>query len=269
MIAFVWLISIAIALPILAGLNDTADRVANQCAFNNEKFLVYSSVISFYIPTTVMIILYYRIFRVIRSRAKIAKLRNASTKSNFLLAEKKLTVLSTMAKKRTANKHASTHSDLAKQISINDKNNTDNILPSLQKDANNNDPAKDVNFVSAGIFKLKNSPAKTIKPATNVEVNEKCQTKETNVDETRRNNNNDFAKSGGDEKIVPLLNNGKEDACVSPKSTKKLDKKSNVKALTPSSKPKFQSIVNQASSNKEKRVTKTLAIVVIVFLVCW
>jgi hypothetical protein len=70
MLGIVWFVSIAVASPIVAGLNDTADRQKDQCAFNNETFLIYSSMFSFYIPTILMCCLYYKIFLVIRSRAK-------------------------------------------------------------------------------------------------------------------------------------------------------------------------------------------------------
>lgn len=70
-IALVWVISMAVASPIVGGLNDTPDRELDQCAFNNEKFLIYSSMASFYIPTIVMIFLYYRVFKVRKHKNKI------------------------------------------------------------------------------------------------------------------------------------------------------------------------------------------------------
>lgn len=63
-IALVWTISMAVASPIVGGLNDPPDRELDQCSFNNDKFLIYSSMASFYIPTIVMIFLYYRVFKV-------------------------------------------------------------------------------------------------------------------------------------------------------------------------------------------------------------
>jgi hypothetical protein len=46
-----------------------------QCTFNSPTFIIYSSIFSFYIPAIVMLSLYYKIFSVIRSRAKKAKKR--------------------------------------------------------------------------------------------------------------------------------------------------------------------------------------------------
>ena len=79
-IGFVWIVSVAIALPMLAGLNDTPNRQPDDCSFNNETFLIYSSMFSFYIPTIIMIFLYYKIFRNIRTRAQntqVAKTSNS------------------------------------------------------------------------------------------------------------------------------------------------------------------------------------------------
>ena len=49
------------------GLNGTAPSEEEEpfvCAFYNPDFIIYSSVGSFYIPCVVMVILYFRIFKV-------------------------------------------------------------------------------------------------------------------------------------------------------------------------------------------------------------
>lgn len=63
-IALVWVISAAIGSPIVLGLNNTPDRVADACLFYNSDFLIYSSLSSFYIPCIIMVFLYYSIFKV-------------------------------------------------------------------------------------------------------------------------------------------------------------------------------------------------------------
>nr|CAI5857766.1 unnamed protein product [Callosobruchus analis] len=68
-IALVWVISAAIGSPIVLGLNNTPDRVADACLFYNSDFLIYSSLSSFYIPCTIMVFLYYSIFKALRERA--------------------------------------------------------------------------------------------------------------------------------------------------------------------------------------------------------
>lgn len=69
MIALCWIISIAIAIPIVLGANDATNRPDNVCSFYNPYFSVTSSVISFAIPTVVMFILYYKILRILQQRA--------------------------------------------------------------------------------------------------------------------------------------------------------------------------------------------------------
>ncbi|UJR33371.1 hypothetical protein I4U23_020819 [Adineta vaga] len=74
MIVIVWLVSFFIALPIVSGVNksDIAayPRVPDQCAFFNNKFLIFSSLGSFFIPCIIIFAIYYRIFMVIMARAR-------------------------------------------------------------------------------------------------------------------------------------------------------------------------------------------------------
>ncbi|XP_044729159.1 dopamine D2-like receptor, partial [Chrysoperla carnea] len=72
-IALVWVISMAIGSPIVLGLNNTPDRVADACLFYNSDFIIYSSLSSFYIPCIIMIFLYFNIFKELRNRAKKSK----------------------------------------------------------------------------------------------------------------------------------------------------------------------------------------------------
>ena len=73
-LAMTWVVSIAISSPIALGVNNTSQRKETpyDCTFYNSDFLIYSSMGSFYIPTIVMILLYWRIFAAIRNRAKRA-----------------------------------------------------------------------------------------------------------------------------------------------------------------------------------------------------
>ena len=77
MIAAPWIVSLAISSPIALGLNRTPRRADTPrlCTFYNSDFLIYSSMGSFYVPTVVMIVLYWRVYLAIRSR------RCASTSS--------------------------------------------------------------------------------------------------------------------------------------------------------------------------------------------
>ncbi|XP_049310282.1 dopamine D2-like receptor isoform X1 [Bactrocera dorsalis] len=69
-IVFAWAISAAIGLPIVLGLNNTPDRVPQLCIFYNSLFILCSSLSSFYIPCTIMVFLYWNIFKALNMRAK-------------------------------------------------------------------------------------------------------------------------------------------------------------------------------------------------------
>ncbi|CAG4961348.1 unnamed protein product [Colias eurytheme] len=69
-IVLVWMISAAIGAPIVLGLNDTPDRNYDECLFNSQNYVLYSSLGSFYIPCIMMMFLYYNIFKALRKRAK-------------------------------------------------------------------------------------------------------------------------------------------------------------------------------------------------------
>ncbi|XP_029156535.1 dopamine D2-like receptor isoform X1 [Nylanderia fulva] len=79
-ILLVWAISAAIGSPIVLGLNNTPNRIPDQCLFYNTDFIIYSSLSSFYIPCIIMVFLYYNIFKALRNRARRAR---ASKKPNL------------------------------------------------------------------------------------------------------------------------------------------------------------------------------------------
>ncbi|KAF7380786.1 hypothetical protein HZH66_014162 [Vespula vulgaris] len=72
-ILLVWAISAAIGSPIVLGLNNTPNRLPDQCLFYNTDFIIYSSLSSFYIPCIIMVFLYYNIFKGLRNRARKAR----------------------------------------------------------------------------------------------------------------------------------------------------------------------------------------------------
>lgn len=89
-IVLVWAISAAIGIPIATGLNKVEGRNEQLCVLYHSDFIIYSSISSFYIPCIIMVILYYKIFKVIRERARKAadsakrsrSARNAGTIEN-------------------------------------------------------------------------------------------------------------------------------------------------------------------------------------------
>uniref|UniRef100_A0A673YQU3 Dopamine receptor D2a n=1 Tax=Salmo trutta TaxID=8032 RepID=A0A673YQU3_SALTR len=70
MISVVWVLSFAISCPLLFGLNNTATRDESLCIIANPAFVVYSSIVSFYIPFIITLLVYVQIYVVLRKRRK-------------------------------------------------------------------------------------------------------------------------------------------------------------------------------------------------------
>ncbi|XP_044522703.1 D(3) dopamine receptor [Gracilinanus agilis] len=68
MIAVVWVLAFAVSCPLLFGLNTTGDP--SVCSISNPDFVIYSSVVSFYLPFVVTLLVYARIYVVLRRRRK-------------------------------------------------------------------------------------------------------------------------------------------------------------------------------------------------------
>ncbi|KAM9800894.1 dopamine receptor D2a [Neosynchiropus ocellatus] len=70
MISVVWVLSFAISCPLLFGQNNTATRDASLCVIANPTFVVYSSIVSFYLPFIITLLVYVQIYVVLRKRRK-------------------------------------------------------------------------------------------------------------------------------------------------------------------------------------------------------
>ncbi|XP_048838402.1 LOW QUALITY PROTEIN: dopamine receptor D2a [Brienomyrus brachyistius] len=70
MISVVWVLSFAISCPLLFGLNNTATRSDALCVIANPAFVVYSSIVSFYVPFIITLLVYVQIYVVLRKRRK-------------------------------------------------------------------------------------------------------------------------------------------------------------------------------------------------------
>ncbi|NXO64453.1 DRD2 protein, partial [Phainopepla nitens] len=75
MIAVVWVLSFAISCPLLFGLNNTDEKV---CIIGNPAFVVYSSIVSFYVPFIVTLLVYVQIYIVLRRRRKRVSTKRSS-----------------------------------------------------------------------------------------------------------------------------------------------------------------------------------------------
>ncbi|XP_074549334.1 D(3) dopamine receptor isoform X2 [Halichoeres trimaculatus] len=68
MIATVWVLAFAVSCPLLFGFNTTDDPLV--CSISNPDFVIYSSVVSFYLPFMVTLLVYIRIYVFLRMRRK-------------------------------------------------------------------------------------------------------------------------------------------------------------------------------------------------------
>ncbi|CAH8461992.1 unnamed protein product [Schistosoma rodhaini] len=73
-ITVTWILSFVIALPIACGLNNAPYRNLEMCVMYIPEYIIASSIGSFYVPCTIMIVLYYQVFKAIKLRTKRSKL---------------------------------------------------------------------------------------------------------------------------------------------------------------------------------------------------
>ncbi|XP_060886305.1 dopamine receptor D4 related sequence [Labrus mixtus] len=66
LIAATWLLSLGVASPVMFGLNQVPGRDPSVCRLEDERFVVYSSVCSFFVPCPLMLFLYYWMFQGLR-----------------------------------------------------------------------------------------------------------------------------------------------------------------------------------------------------------
>lgn len=63
LITATWVLSLGVASPVIFGLNQVPNRDPHVCKLEDNQFVVYSSVCSFFVPCPVMLLLYYWMFR--------------------------------------------------------------------------------------------------------------------------------------------------------------------------------------------------------------
>ncbi|XP_040018858.1 D(4) dopamine receptor [Gasterosteus aculeatus] len=74
-----WVVALAVASPILFGINNVPGRDATECKLENDDYVLYSSVCSFFIPCPIMLLLYCGMFRGLRrwEESRKAKLKSS------------------------------------------------------------------------------------------------------------------------------------------------------------------------------------------------
>ncbi|KAM9861107.1 D(4) dopamine receptor-like [Aulostomus maculatus] len=74
-----WLLALAVASPVIFGINNVPDRDPRECKLEDNNYVVYSSVCSFFIPCPIMVLLYFGVFRGLQrwEETRRAKLRSS------------------------------------------------------------------------------------------------------------------------------------------------------------------------------------------------
>ncbi|TRY97027.1 hypothetical protein DNTS_001442 [Danionella cerebrum] len=73
-----WILALAVASPVMFGINNIPNRDHRECKLEDNNYVIYSSVCSFFVPCPIMLLLYFGIFRGLRNweEARKAKLRS-------------------------------------------------------------------------------------------------------------------------------------------------------------------------------------------------
>lgn len=74
-----WILALAVASPVMFGINNVPNRDNSECKLEDNNYVVYSSVCSFFVPCPIMLLLYCGMFRGLRNweEARKARLRNS------------------------------------------------------------------------------------------------------------------------------------------------------------------------------------------------
>ncbi|MBN3295302.1 dopamine receptor D4 related sequence [Amia ocellicauda] len=85
LITATWVLSFGVASPVIFGLNQVPNRDEHVCKLEDDNFVVYSSVCSFFVPCPVMLLLYYWMFRGLKKWS-------ANRKSNLMRGERRFSL---------------------------------------------------------------------------------------------------------------------------------------------------------------------------------